>query len=97
MSLFFVIVNILKELTDDELVIRRKLATVRKYPRWKYIPYTKGFLFYVTPSSSEAEAFKHWDGHWSVGRHPMTTWRDFNTLLEALKYGEQLTGHRQFV
>lgn len=80
-----------KTLTENELKIRQQLAVVRKYPRWKYMYFTKGFLCYTTPKTSEAEAFKHPEtGRWSAGQHPSSTWRDFNTLEEALQYGEQL-------
>jgi hypothetical protein len=81
-----------KTLTENELAIRHELAAIRKYPRWKYVSYTKGFLLYTSPNCSAVEVFKEKNGRWSAGRYPRATWHEFGTLAEALRYGEQLAG-----
>lgn len=74
----------MKKLTVSEDLIRKSLATVKGYPRWKYVYFTKGFLYYLTPDHWVQEVFKHRDGTWSVDGS------NLSRLEDALRYGQQL-------
>jgi hypothetical protein len=74
----------MKKLTVSEDLIRKSLSTVKEYPRWKYVYFTKGFLYYLTPDHWVQEVFKHRDGTWSVDGS------NFSRLEDALRYGKQL-------
>jgi hypothetical protein len=78
-----------KKLTSDEQLIRQKLAAVRGYPRWKWVPYTKGFIYYINSARWVQEVFKHWDGRWSTGNEHDGTFCYCKTLQAALAKAEQ--------
>jgi hypothetical protein len=80
--------------TPEETCIRRTLAKVRGYPRWKSTTITGGFLFYLNSGSWIEEIFPYRDGTWSTGRKSKGTIRYFRSLWEALKYGEELVAPR---
>ncbi|HXM26119.1 MAG TPA: hypothetical protein VN957_08850 [Chthoniobacterales bacterium] len=73
----------------DEKLIRRELARIRTYPRWKQSG-LGGYLYYIAPDAWVEEAFRQRDGTWLVGRKRNGTNRVFTQLREALKYGESL-------
>jgi len=78
------------QLTSEEEGICRELAAVKGYPRWKRTSLTGGFLYYLGPYSCVEEVFPHFDGTWSAGKKWRGTLQNFNSLREALAYGERL-------
>jgi hypothetical protein len=79
-----------KRLTLEEQLIREQLATVRGYPRWKWVYYTKGLIYYIHSGLWVREVFKRWDGRWSTGSKDGGTFRYFESLQAALAYGVKL-------
>jgi hypothetical protein len=76
--------------TPEEERVRRALARVNGYPRWKSTTITGGFLYYIHRSGWVEEVFPYSDGTWSAGRKSKGTIRFFNSLQVALDYGTQL-------
>jgi|ERR1700730_18106776 Uncharacterized protein conserved in bacteria (DUF2188) len=74
--------------TPEQKRIRSELTKVKKYPRWKH--WAGGSLYYVHPDLWAEEVFKHFDGTWQVGNRGDEKCRYFDTLQEALEYGERL-------
>jgi hypothetical protein len=73
-------------LTPEEDRIRRELAAIKGFPRWKRTSLTGGFLYYIQYCYSAAEVFPQFDGTRLAGKE----WRKmlrFTSLREALKYG----------
>lgn len=81
------------ETKAEEIQIRRQLATLRKYPRWRG-NYIGGYCYYIAAESFIEEAFRQRDGTWAVGRESEGTARVFANLREALKYGEYLASRK---
>src|SRR5258707_1469005 len=73
----------------DEKLIRRELARIRTYPRWKQSG-LGGYLYYIAPDAWVEEAFIKRDGTWLVGRKRNGTNRVVTQLQEALNYVENL-------
>jgi hypothetical protein len=77
------------KLTPEEDLIRRELAAIKGFPRWKRTSLTGGFLYYIHSCYSVAEVFPKFDRTWLAGKE----WRKmlrFTSLREALKYGEEM-------
>jgi hypothetical protein len=76
-------------LTPEEDLVRRELAVIKGFPRWKRTLLTGGFLYYIHSFYTAAEVFRQFDGTWLAGKE----WREmlrFTSLREALKYGEEM-------
>jgi hypothetical protein len=77
------------KLTPEEDLVRRELAAIKGFPRWKRTSLTGGFLYYIHSYYTAAEVFRQFDGTWLAGKE----WRkmlQFTSLREALKYGEEM-------
>jgi hypothetical protein len=77
------------KLTPEEDLVRRELATIKGFPRWKRTLLTGCFLYYIHSCYTAAEVFLQFDGTWLAGKE----WRKmmcFTSLREALKYGEEM-------
>lgn len=82
------------KLTEEEEAVWWSCRNTRAYPRWKR--YSTGFLLYRSPGNWGQEAFKHFNGTWSVGRKSDGTERVFSSLQDALNYGEFLEFRKSF-
>lgn len=79
-------------LTEEEKRIKRELGRVRGFPRWRFL--NGHFLYCLYGYHWYDEVAHRGNTLWSAGEKKDGTYREFDNLLAALLYTEQLAAPR---